>query len=42
MSPEERMKITMGFTLKRLLLMAKGVTKEEIIALNKQLNQIHK
>ncbi|MCQ2501964.1 MAG: glycoside hydrolase family 2 protein, partial [Lachnospiraceae bacterium] len=40
--PKERMGIMLGFTLKRVLLMAKGMTREQIIDLNKKLNTIRK
>lgn len=42
MDPKAIEQIMNGFTLKRMLLMAKGMTKEQIIGINKMLNQIPK
>lgn len=42
MDPKAIEKILNGFTLKRMLVMAKGMTKEQIIGINKMLNQIPK
>lgn len=42
MDPKAIENILNGFTLKRMLLMAKGMTKDQIIGINKMLNQIPK